>query len=106
MKFTNPYWSNKLRISALQRWILVHSIIYYELNTSIIEDKLFDANSRQLVQMQNDFPEDAIESDYYYVFYNFDGNTGFDLYERLNNKDKKYLTHIAKYLITLGKGGR
>ena len=103
MNFNNPYWSNKLRIGALQRWIIVHSILYYELNNSIVTDKLFDANAHQLVQMQSDFPEDAKESQYWYVFYDFDGTTGFDLYSRLNKHDKAYLRHLAEHVLRLQK---
>ncbi len=105
MKFANPYWSNKIRIELLQRWIIVHSILYYELSDSIIEDRVFDANARQLVQMQNDFKEEAEESEYWYVFYDFDANTGFHLYDRLNKKDKDYLTKIAKYVSNKFKSG-
>lgn len=101
MKFTNPYWSNKLRISTLQRWILVHSIIYYELNASLVSDKVFDANALQLVQMQNEFPDEAKESQYWYVFSDFDGTTGFDLYHKLSQKDKLYLVHIARHTLRM-----
>ena len=103
MKFTNPYWSNKLRIGSLQRWIIVHSIIYYELGSSIVSDKVFDANASQLVQMQKDFPDEAKESDYWYLFYDFDGTTGFDLYSRLNKHDKAYLRHLAEHVLSMKK---
>lgn len=105
MKFKNPYWSNKLKIASLQRWVLVHSILYYELDSSIVEDKLFDANAKQLVKMQNDFPDEAEESEYWYVFYDFDGSTGFDLYGRLTKDDKRYLTQIAQHILRLFKAG-
>lgn len=103
MKFTNPYWSNKLRISALQRWILLHSILYYELDESIVSDVEFDKHAKWLVQMQHDFPDDAEESDYYYVFHDFDGSTGFDLYGRLKKRDVRFLTHIANHVLKLYK---
>ena len=103
MKFTNPYWSNKLRIGTLQRWILVHSILYYEMDTSVVEDKVFDANARQLVKMQAEHPEDAEESQYWCVFFDFDGSTGFDLPYRLTNDDKQYLKHIASHVLELSK---
>ena len=32
------------------------------------------------------------------MMYDFDGNTGFDLYTRLNDSDRKYLRHIASRL--------
>ena len=105
MKFANPYWSNKLKIECLQRWIIVHSILYYQLADSIIEDRVFDANAKQLVKLQSEFPDDAEESEYWYVFYDFDANTGFYIYDRLNKHDKEYLTQIAKHVSRLFKGG-
>lgn len=105
MQFNNPYWSNKLKIGCLQRWLIVHSILYYELNNSIVNDKMFDANAYQLVGLQKQYPEDAKQSEYWYVFNDFDGSTGFDLYHRLNKKDKAYLKQIAQHLIRLNRGG-
>ena len=98
MRFNNPYWSNKLRINSLQRWIIVHSILYYELDFTLISDKIFDANAKQLVELQNTFPKDATKSKYWYVFNDFDGSTGFHLYNRLKKRDKEYLMQIAQYL--------
>lgn len=109
MKFSNPYWSNKLKISTLQRWLIVHSILYYELDNAIVSDKMFDANAYQLVQLQADFPKEAKKSQYWYVFYDFDGTTGFDIYDRLTKADKKYLVQIAKHVLKLFQaegGGR
>ena len=104
MKFANPYWSEKLKMSALQRWLIVHSILYYEMNDSVVSDKTFDANAKQLVKMQKENPEEAKETTYWYMFYDFDGSTGFDLYDRLSNKDKKYLMHIASLVLKLSRG--
>ena len=106
MEFSNPYWSNKLKIDSLQRWILVHSILYYELNTGIVSDKQFDANAYQLVKLQKDNPEDSERSQYWYVFYDFDGSTGFHLYYRLNDSDKEYLKHIASHVLYLHNGAK
>ena len=105
MKFSNPYWSNKLKISYLQRWIAIHSILYYELSSSIISDKVFDENAYQLVQLQNEFPDDAKESDYWYVFNDFDASTGFYIYDSLTKQDRQYLTHIAQHILSLWKAG-
>ena len=105
MIFKNPYWSNKLRMGSLQRWIIVHSILYYEMSSSIVEDSVFDDNAKQLVRMQAEFPDEAEESEYWYVFYDFDGSTGFDLFSRLNKHDKHYLTQIAQHVLTVYKAG-
>jgi len=99
MRFGNPYWSNKQKMNCLQRWLIVQSILYYELSTSIVTDQVFDANAKQLVQMQKDFKSEAEETEYAYMFYDFDGSTGFDLYDRTNEHDKDYLTHIANTLM-------
>jgi hypothetical protein len=105
MEFKNPYWSNKLKMSALQRWIIVHSILYYEMDSSIVSDKMFDANARQLVKMQKQYSDEATQTDYWYAFYDFDGSTGFDLFGRLKNKDRRYLTQIAQHVLKLHKAG-
>ena len=105
MRFANPYWSNKLKISTLQRWIIVHSILYYEMSSSIIPDKVFDENAYQLVKLQKEYKEEAEESEYWYMFYDFDASTGFHLYDRLKENDKKYLTHIAQHVLALNRGG-
>ena len=81
----------------MQRHIIVHSILYYELNTTVISDSEFDFLSKQLVELQKQVSKEELEkSQYYYVFYDFDGNTGFDLWYRLKDSDKEYLLSISK----------
>lgn len=92
------YWSNKLKCSYLQRLILIHSIVYYEFNNSLITDKQFDCLAKQLVELSKQ-TKNYNETDYYYVFYDFTGETGFHLFGRLNNYDKKYLKEITKIVL-------
>jgi predicted transcriptional regulator len=106
MKFGNPYWSIKLKISTLQRWILVNSILYYELGENIVEDRVFDNNARQLEAMQKEYLEEAKKSQYWYAFYDFDANTGFHLYSRLTDKDKAWHMMIAHTVLKQFKGGK
>ena len=101
MEFANPYWSMAIKIGCLQRYILVHSYLYYELNTSIISDKKFDENAYQLVDMQKEDPSEAKRSQYWYVFDDFDGTTGFDLYHRLNKADKERIQQVANHVLGL-----
>lgn len=90
------YWSDSTKLSYLQRRIIVHSILYYERDSSVISDKQFDVLCQQLVQMQKeaDFAEFR-KSTYYYAMHDFDGSTGFHLPSRLNKKDRTWLGQIA-----------
>lgn len=101
------YWNVKTRIEYIQRRIIVFSIMYYELNDSCITDKQYDSISKQLVEYMNTTPKKILEQTYYwYCMSDFDGSTGFDLYNRLNKNDREYLTGIAKHVLKNYHGGK
>ena len=94
--------TNLERCSFLQRKIIINSIIYYELNDNVISDKQFDKMCKNLLRGIQ-FTKNYQRSDYFYVFYDFDGSTGFHLYHRLEDDDKEYLMHLAKHVLRLAK---
>ena len=100
------YWSDSTKVSYLQRCIIVHSILYYESDKSVISDRQFDDLCHQLAQMQSevDFAEFR-KSTYYYAMYDFDGNTGFDIPSRLTKYDREYLGNIATHVYKQWKDG-
>ena len=99
-KCPSLYWSNSAKVSYLQRRIIVHSIIYYELGNSVITDKQFDILSNQLVEMQNELNHKEFrETTYYYAMHDFDGSTGFHISSRLTDYDVEYLTNIAERVL-------
>lgn len=59
--------------------ILVHSCIYYRLNTNMISDSTFDEWSKELVELQRKYPKISKLVKYYDSFKDFDGSSGFDL---------------------------
>ena len=65
--------SNKDRVLALRKTILLHSYIYYKLYDSVIEDCIFDSYCQELVRINEDCG--------YYdeEFKDFDGSTGYHL---------------------------
>ena len=83
-------------INFLQRKIILNAIAYYELDSPRLSDREYDELSHQLVELQKDI--DIQKTQYGYVMYDFDGTTGFDLYSRLNEKDKRYLMQLARYI--------
>lgn len=86
-------WDKLTCINFLQRKIILNCIAYYELNTNRLSDKEYDELSYQLVELQKDV--DIQDTEYGYAMYDFDGSTGFHLYDRLNTHDREYLMNIA-----------
>ena len=87
-------WDKITCINFLQRKIIINSIAYYELDQPYLTDKEYDELCRQLVSLHQDV--DISATQYGYCMADFDGSTGFDLYDRLNDHDKSYLTHLAQ----------
>lgn len=68
------------RINRLRRQVLVHSIIYYRLGTSVIDDSVFDSRARELAQLQKDHPKQSENVEYMReAFRDFTGETGYHL---------------------------
>lgn len=89
------------KIDWAARYVIIHSIIYYELNESVISDKMFDKKSAALVRLMQKYPEELENSEYYRAIYDFDGSTGFHLYERLKKSQRKRLKQYARFIIRL-----
>lgn len=103
MKFCNPYTLPLEAIESIQNWLLVHSIIYYELDSNLVSDRVYDGNCKQLVKLKNKYPDEFKESKLNYVYYDFDGTTGFDLRGRLTKKDRKIFVKRAKKALFMSK---
>lgn len=95
MRFRKPF-SAVEKIQLLERWILVQSFAYYELDENISSDFTYDANARQLAALKKQYPDDFKRSRYYDYFHDYcsedDGTvntSGFDLLERVRRKDPK-----------------
>lgn len=99
------YWSIKLKLEYLQRQIMVHSILYYEMHESVIEDFRFDQLCRQYMEMVKHAGSIPEKTQYWYVFRDFDGMTGYYIYDRLALADKDYLSFIANHVLYLYKKG-
>ena len=83
-------------IDFLQRFIIVHSYIYYELNNNVISDKEYDAKSKELVKYKNEYPDLWKNSMYYEQFGDdYNAPTGFTLYHSLNDRQKKIILSIV-----------
>lgn len=66
-------------INRRRRQILVHSIIYYRLNESLISDDIWSEWALELENLQSKYPKIAATCVYADVFLNFDHSTGCNL---------------------------
>lgn len=83
-------------IDFLQRYIIVHSYIYYELNDNYISDREYDAKSKELTKYKNDYPELWKNSMYHKQFGDdYNGATGFTLFHSLDDHQKQIIKSIV-----------
>lgn len=100
MRFRNPF--NVVdKIQLLQRWILVQSFAYYELNENIATDFQYDANALQLCELMKNYPEESKRSRYYEYFKDYCTSeddihytSGFDLLDRVRKLDENLYRYI------------
>lgn len=83
-------------IDFLQRFIIVHSYIYYEKSNSVISDREYDAKAKELVKYKNEYPDLWKNSMYYKQFGDdYNGATGFTLFHDLDEHQKRIILSIV-----------
>lgn len=79
--------------------LLIHSCIYYQLHSNIVEDYQWDRWAKELVRLQKEHQDISEKVMLYDYFEDFDGSTGFDL-----PIDEDWVMKIAERLLhRLGK---
>ena len=92
-------------MELLQKWILVHSCIYYDLNANIVDDYVYDMNCKQLAEAISKFPKIHKNTKWYKAFEEFDGSTGFDLWSKLDRTQQVQIGLLAASLVDkFGRG--
>lgn len=99
-------WDLLTKINYYQRKIILNCIMYYDYDKSFLTDNYYDSISHELVKMQKELDKSRRydvkrDTTYGYMMFDFDGNTGFDLPKRLNEKDYEYLNNICTYRLFL-----
>lgn len=89
------------RMELLERWILVQSFVYYELNENVAPDYVYDANAVQLNMLAKGWPDIFKKSRYYDYFHDFasDGDqehyvSGYHLLQRVRKKEPDLFRRI------------
>jgi NAD-dependent DNA ligase len=92
------------RIDWLCRKLIIHSIIYYDYNTNIISDKEYDKCAKELEFLLNENNSIVSECYYHECLKDYSSATGFDLKYKLTEEHKKYLEHLAGWVLKLHGG--
>lgn len=72
----------------------------------MISDQEYDKKGKYLYKLIQENPNEFKESEYYYMMYDYNPATGFDLRDRLNDKDREKLIRIANRVVWLYEGER
>ena len=59
--------------------VLVHSLLYYELDINLVSDSQWASWAKELAKLQTDYPDIASRVIFFDAFKGFDGSTGFHL---------------------------
>lgn len=94
------YWSDKEKLSFLQRRIIVYSMIYYDYDKSVINDCDYDNIVLMYLRLIETIDKSIIiKTRYYKSFRDFDGSTGMHLSSRLSHDEYKHVDLIAQNVI-------
>ena len=92
----DPKFTPKEQIELLQRWVCVHSYLYYEMDTNAVSDHVYNANTQQWLELKRSHPDAYRQSRYYAFFDDFESGTGFDLMYRIKQDDPELYMIIRK----------
>ena len=67
------------RITRRRRQLLIHSVIYYNLNDNLITDAQWSLWAIELENLQADYPDIAAKCPYAEAFSGFEHSTGYNL---------------------------
>ena len=85
----NEFFTPKEKMDLLERWILVMSYVYYELNDNVASDFSYDNNANQLFELMGEYPEEYKQTKYYPFFLNYEVGctSGFELISNVYKND-------------------
>ena len=94
MKFP-PYISTLSKLNMLEDWVLIHSIIYYDYDSNIAKDFVYDRNQEQLYDLIVKNQKEFKKSRLYRTYKNFNGSTGYDLKKRCQKFQPKEFERVS-----------
>jgi len=100
MKFKKKLnFSNLEKFELLEKWIIIHSILYYVYDNPIVEDYQFDMNCKQLMSAVQKAPKAFKKSKYYYIFKHGEDTPYYRIHKLLAKRHRKLIKGICKMLL-------
>lgn len=93
------------KINQRERQILLHSYLYYVLDTSVVDDSKWSQWAEELEYMLHEYPEEAKCSEFFKYFKDFDHSTGANLVAYYDNYDLAWVPIVADMTIRYEKFG-
>lgn len=87
-------------INRRRRQVLVHSYLYYKMNTNLIKDYVYDTWCRELMQLQIQYPNEAGQAVFAKLFSKWTGFSGYDLFRNAPDIED-WARRKAEYLLSL-----
>lgn len=87
-------------IKRRRNQLVVHSLIYYEFNDNIIDDRTYDQWSKELAELQRNYPLEASQAPLADMFADFDGSTGYQLVGRATERQRARADSLLRYHLT------
>ena len=86
-------------INWMQRYIIVHSCVYYFNDDNFISDREYDAKAKELVALKEAYPEEWKNSEYYKQYGDhYIGHTGMDLLVGLSDHQMTIIRSIMNQM--------
>lgn len=96
MKFKN--FTIQEQTGYCARWLLIHSIAYYELDVNMVSDSNYDTKLKWLCKYSEKY-KDEIDNCYYYdLIHNLDPCSGFYMKNYITQEHYEYLLHITRHI--------
>ena len=104
MKFKDYSIPDQMDFCA--RWLLIHSILYYELDKNMVSDSDYDSKLKWLCSYSLKHPTETDQCYYSNLIHKLDPCSGFYMKDYITPEHYNYLCHLAShiYQLSLKKG--
>lgn len=91
-------FSTQDKIDFCARWLLIHSILYYDMDKNIVSDADYDNKLKWLCDYSQKHLKEVDNCYYYDLIHNLDPCSGFYMKNYITQEHYEYLLHITRHI--------